>query len=68
MTIDDKSHFCHAVETKKITLLFPNGGRVVLNPNMKNTDDVWKACESVLIEQWLTKEEFKKLYPDLKIK
>ena len=51
---------------KKITLNLKGGGSITFNPNMKNANDVWKSCESVLIEQWFTKEEFKKLYPGVK--
>ena len=65
---DEMEVFKRPVEPKKkITLNLKGGGSITFNPNMKNADDVWKACESVLIEQWLTKEELIKLYPQAKI-
>ena len=70
MAIDDKSHFPHAVKTKKkITLNFKNGSSIEFKKDDKFKVPVnWKGVNSISIEQYLTKEEFKKLYPDMKIK
>ncbi len=66
--IDDKRQLSHAREPKKkITLMLPNDGRISFNPKMKLGDDIWKSVEGILIEQWLTKEELIKLYPQAKI-
>ncbi len=65
--IDDNGQNSHAGKPKKkITLNFPNGARVELTEE-NNTPETWKAVDSILIETWLTKEEFKKLYPDIKL-
>ena len=65
MPIDDKSHISHAGKPKKkVTLNFKNGASVVLTEK-HNTPELWQTVDSVLIEQWLTKDEVAKLYPEL---
>ncbi len=67
---EDKTNFLHSMNTidmkkKKIILNFKNGTSVELT---EKTDmiSMWEALDSILIEQWLTKDEFKKLYPGVK--
>ena len=62
----DKNAISHAGKPKKkITLNFKNGSSIEFKENDKNVN--WQAVDSVLYEQWLTKEELKKLYPDIKL-
>ena len=67
--IDENVNFSHAGETKKkITLNFKNGASIEFKEDDKFKVPVnWKGVKSVLIEMWLTKDEFKKLYPEAKI-
>ena len=64
--IDDKSQNSHAGKPKKRTMLhFINGSTIEFTEDTKKVD--WEAVDGMVIEQWLTKDEFKKLYPDMKI-
>ena len=47
-------------------LLFKNGNTIEFTEDTKKVD--WEAVDGMVIERWLTKDEIKKLYPDMKIK
>ena len=64
--IDEKNAIPKAVEPKKRTVLhFKNGASVELTKDV--TPKMWQNVDSIVIEQWLTKDEISKLYPQVKI-
>ena len=65
--IDEKVQNQHTGKPKKRTmLLFKNGNTIEFTEDTKKVD--WEAVNGMVIERWLTKDEIKKLYPDMKIK
>ena len=51
---------------EKVILIFKNGSRIELTE--KNDQNIWEGVTGMIIEQWLSMDEVKKLYPEVKIK
>ncbi|NHZ85220.1 MAG: hypothetical protein GWP19_04995 [Planctomycetia bacterium] len=53
-----------ALTKRKITLNYKNGSSTKISKKMKDID--WFAVNTVSIEKWMTVEQLKELYPELK--
>ena len=67
VAIDDKNAISKAVKPKeKVTLIFENGSIVQIDES--NDQVEWNGVIGLIVENWLSIEEVRKLYPEVKIK